>query len=500
MKKMYHNLILGLVSFAYICGTFLMVVLPDHPMIIGIVFSIAIIGTVILSLINRKKITLLMTSTYGRNVSNNIIGFFLVFCILALVNYIAFKRPKVFDLSDRRLNSLTAQSEKVISQIDEETTLTLFASKAHEENIRKFLMLYSNRNSNLVVKYVDPEIRPDLVSAHGVTLSPSIMIKNKKRSIIVTKMQELSMTNGLIQVNRQSDPVACFAYSPLLEEKGDTGFTGLLHILKSSAFKLKVVDLLKVKSIPSECQVFSILAPQGDFLDSSFEKVKKYHRDGGVLLTTFFPMFNGDKISNLRKYYKKNGLIVANNVVIDRSNSIEGSMGSAPIVKSFDNKGINTNLSGQVFFPLTTSIYPTKEVDDSYVALAISSPSSWAEATLSEIVSGNLQFDGKDTIGPVDIAGAVTVDSRPRLIAIGNSSMVSNKFYKFQANFNYMVNILHWTVGQDLLTSTRAAVFKEVPLFIGATHKRVIFYFSILALPLTLLLIAVVQFRRRRMS
>jgi hypothetical protein len=500
MKKMYNNLLLGLVSFAYICGTFLLIVLPGHPYIIIATFIVAVLGTVILTLMNREKIQELMSSTYGKNISSNIIGFFLLFCIMALVNYIAFKRPAVYDLSDRRLNSLTDQTYKVLSSVNEKTEVIFFAAKEHEQNIRNFLKLYSNKNNHLELKYIDPVLRPDLVSSHGVTISPSVVIKNSKRSVVVAKMQELAMTNGLIKVLRQNDPEVCFSYTPLMEETKETGFTGLLHILKNSAFKLKVVDLLKVKEIPSSCQVFTILAQQNDFMTESLEKIKSYYKRGGVVLTGFFPMMNGDKVPNLRKFYSDNGLSIFNDIVIDRKNSIEGSMGSVPIVKAFDSRGVNTNLQGQIFFPLTSSVHPVDRKNKNFISLASSSKTSWAEKTFQEIASGSIQFDDKDILGPIDLAGAILVDDRPRLIALGNSSLVSNKFYQFQANFNYFVNIIHWSVGQDLLTSARAAVFKEIPLFIGNTHKRVIFYFSIIALPLTLLLIAVIQFRRRRMA
>jgi len=500
MKKMYNNLLIGIVSFAYICGTFLTIVLPDHPYVIIGIFILAVLGTVIWAILNREKINELMQTTYAKNISSNLIGFFLLFCIIGLVNYIAFKNPAVFDISKRRLNSLSDQTNKIVRNISTETELILFSNKANEQNIRNFLKLYANLNGSLKITYHDPEIRPDLVAAHGVTISPSVVIKNKQRSVIVTKMQELSVTNGLIKSMRDKDPEICFSYTPLMKETKEVGFTGLLHILKNSAFKMKVVDLLKVKEVPSSCQIFTILAPQTDFMESSFKKIEDYYTNGGVLLTAFNPMFNGDKVSKLRKLYRDNGLVVFNDLVIDKKNSIEGSMGSAPIVKSFDKRDINTNLQAQVFFPLSSSIGPKNSKNKDYIALATSSKTSWAEKTFDELVKGEIKFDMKDVLGPVDLAGAIITNDKPRLIALGNSSLISNKFYQFQSNFNFFVNIVHWSVGQDLLTSARAAVFKEIPLFIGVTHKRVILYFSIIALPLSLFLVALIQFRRRRMA
>lgn len=502
MNKMYHNLLIGFVTFAYICGTFLIIVLPEYPIVFISTFIVAIVGTIVTALLNREKINKMMKSTYGKNLSNNIIGFFLLFCIICLVNYIAFKNPLVFDLSKRKLNTLSEQTNKIVKTIEDKTEFILFSNKVDEQNIRSFLKLFSNINNKISISYYDPEIRPDLVAAHGVTISPSVVIKNSKRSVIVTKMQELALTNGVIKSMRENDPQICFSYTPLMEETKDTGYSGLLHILKNSAFNLKVVDLLKVKEIPSSCQVFTILAPQNDFMESSFKKIKTYYDGGGVITTAFFPQFNGDKLPKLRKFYADNGIAISNDIVIDTKNSIEGSMGSAPIVKKFDTKNINTNLQGQVFFPLSSSVSTTlsREEEVNYVSLATSSKSGWAEKSFQEMVQGEIKFDMKDVLGPIDLAGARLVEGKPRLIALGNASLISNKFYQFQANFNFFVNIMHWSVGQDLLTSTRAVVFKEIPLFIGTTHRRVILYFSIIALPLTLFLIALVQFRRRRMA
>lgn len=501
MKKVYKNLLFSVVGLSYLLGSFLLITMPEYIILYSCTLGVGVIGTVILCFLHKKEVNDFMNSKYGKSITSNFVGFLLLFFILCLVNYLAFKNPKVWDLGKRNLNSLSEQTIKVVSSLDKEVEFIQFSNKANKENIRNLLRMYQTYNSQIKLTYIDPELRPDLVAKHKVTLSPSVIVKHGNKEVIVSHMQELKLTNGIIQVLRDKNPTLCFAYNTQFSDTQDNGLTGLLHILKSSAFDLKVVDLLQVDKVPSECQVFSIWGIQNDFLKKDLDKIKKYYNEGGVLFISLSPMFNGDRVKELRDFISKSGLKIENDIVIDPKNSINGSKGSAPFISRYDDLGINTKISGKVFFPLTSSIVKNSEVEEmEFVSLASTSQESWAEKTILEIVTDDLKFDEKDIVGPVDVAAALIQDKKPRIIALGNSSLVTNKFYNIQTNFNYILNLFHWSVGEDLLTSVQAAVFEEKPVFIGITQKKVIFYFTVIASPLVFLLIAFMQYRRRRFA
>ena len=59
------------------------------------------------------------------------------------------------------------------------------------------------------------------------------------------------------------------------------------------------------------------------------------------------------------------------------------------------------------------------------------------------------------------------------------------------------LNSLSWLVDEDHLTSLSNTVVKDTPVFVGGVEMSVIFYFSVLFLPLILFVLAVVIYRRR---
>ncbi|EQC47555.1 Gldg family protein [Bacteriovorax sp. Seq25_V] len=500
MKKYNFQILVSIVGILYLVGVFLVVTMPDNPILCLTPLLLAVIGTVVLCFMKKDEVIKLMKSTYGKNLASNIVGFFLFFVVLALVNYIAVKRAYVWDIGARKLNSLTEQTQKVIAEINDPVTFKIFSSKEYRDSIRALLDFYKNENQNFKIEYIDPEVRSDLVSKYRILRSPTVVIESpiKDHPILVTEIKELSITNGLISIQRKRDPLLCFAYMKGFEDTTDVGYTGFLHVLKESSFKLNIINLLAVSEIPRQCNVFSILSPMSDLMDSELEKVKKYYDQGGVLFVGFSPMLNGDKIGKLRSYIEELGLSISNDIVIDSKFSLNGSRGSAPIVRKFDDKNINTNISGQVFFPISSSVtLKDIEQEKNYVPLATSSNDSWAEKTILELVSEKLKFDERDVLGPIDMAAALLKNDKPRLIGLGNATLVANKFYQFQSNFTYVLNLYYWAAGEDQLTSVQAAALPEKPVFISDLQKQVILYFSVIILPLLLLCFAFIQYRRR---
>jgi ABC-type uncharacterized transport system involved in gliding motility auxiliary subunit len=483
----------------YITGSFLIVALPESQLLIIGTFVAAFLATLGLIFVHRDDVKNFMNSSYGKKVASNIISYFLVFCILGLVNYIALKRPIVWDLGKRKLNSLTDQSRKVVDSLKSPIKFLIFAQKNQKVIIENLVKLYTNDSGLIDHEFIDPQLRPDLVAKYGITRAPSIVVLNGEKSAVVARMQELAITNGIIKSSRDKDPVVCFSNNPLFTDSSELGYTALLNITKQTSLSIRVVDLLKVPRVPADCNLFALISPRQDLLPENLEKIKFYVKEGGRFLLTTETMFNGDKIPSLRSYLRDQGLVVSNDLVIDQQSHVSGSQGAAPIVKSFDPYGINNPAMGQVFFPVAISVAKAAQ-DIEFIPLATTTEKSWSERTLGEITEGKVKFDEKDQIGPVAIGGALLESNRPKIIVIGNSSFLSNKFHKFQTNFNYFLNITHWAVGQDLLTSLQAAVFTENVLFIGATHKRVIFYFSIIIMPIIFLLTSVFFYRKRRMS
>lgn len=496
MKK----ITLSLCAVFYLIACFLFLVIPEHAFLVGATFIIALAMTILTFYFHLTEIRNFVKSTFGRNLLSNFTAFFLLFCILAVLNFIVFKKGGIWDLSQRKLNTLSDLTIKTVDKFDEKVEMVVFSNKESKNAILSLLELYKNENTSLITSYYDPELRPDMIAQYGVTVSPSIVLVKGDKKVIVTRILELGITNGLIRLQREEDPTICFNYHPKFQDSTDNGFTGLIHVLKQSAYKLNVIDLLQAKAIPETCNVFSILEPTNDFSKEQVEKLSSYYENGGRIFGAFMPNFRGEKLTNLKKFFEDNGLIIHNDVVIDPANSLESSKGTAPIITSFDKLHINQDFRERVFLPLASSVSAAKDFVKNFHSLASSSPKSWAEQKLISVIAGDVKKDSADIAGPIDMAAAITREDAPALMAIGNTSFISNKFFSYQSNFKFISNLYHWMTGQGQLASMNSVVFKEKPLLVSVIEKQMIFYFSIVILPLIFLIVALVLYQRRKFA
>ena len=134
---------------------FSVVVIPEHPLVYQILSLLFIFSIVINILIKKREILSFINSKYWNNLSKTLVSIFLVFIILSLVNYIAVKKPVVFDISDRKLNSLSDQTQRVLeSKVADKVEFIIFSSQNNREKIWNFLELFQNSNQKIIINHI----------------------------------------------------------------------------------------------------------------------------------------------------------------------------------------------------------------------------------------------------------------------------------------------------------------------------------------------------------
>lgn len=505
--KSIQKIIFLITLISFFVGIFTLLGIQEYIWISLIPFSLGILGIIYLTLANRAYVQSFMTSKFGKKLFDNILGFFLLFSILALVNYVAVKRPIVWDFSKAQYSSLTAQTKSILKDLKELKTpfgIKIFADRSQKDAILSLTNLYQNETPSLEVEFIDAQVRSDLVSKYEITVLPALVIEkvgtqDESKTIVVSDLRELAITNALLKVSREEAPLLCFRDSPDLIDQSELGYSGFTTILRQGFFELKLVNLLKEKSIPISCNAFLVWGLSDDLTDDEISKIETYSNLNKPLVVAISPMVNGDKINKFRKYLSDKGVAISNDIVIDQKQFYSGSNGSAPLITEFDNKDINTNLGSQIFIPIGSSVFaPNLTEDEKFISLARSTDDSWAESDLLGVLAGKAQYDSKDFMGPIDLAGAIEKNGIVSLVALGNASLVANKFFQFQSNFRFVLNILYWASNESRLTSVQASVLPEVPVFISATQLKIIFYFSIIFVPLFMFCISIIRFNRMR--
>lgn len=498
--------ILSFILFLTVCG--LWIAVPEEQVLNGavsIIFLILLLIAVILDLGRWQKI---YRSKQFMKFSAQLLSAILVFAILGLVNYLAYKRPLQWDLSKNARNSLSAQSIKISQQLEGELEIIVFARKNDFPAIMKLLELYRFHKNDIVFKTVDVELNPAEVSANGITTAPTLIFNYNNKREYISELNELNITNALIKVSRERDPLVCYSTGHGegdLDDKEPEGLSYLQTKILSSNLVLRTWSLLEKGAIDSECNLFLIWGPTTDFTATDLKALEVYLKGGGHLMVGLDPDVNKDAVPALRAFLKDWGVDIINALAVDLLSHAHGSNGVAPIVKTFEeahpiSKGFNL----PVFFPLVGAVTSTEAQSENFTPLASSniSPAAWLDMTPADIAQGKLTFDEKvDVRGPLIYAGAwkqKASEGNALIVAFANTGFVRNSYQRFNGNFNFFLNSLLWGVDEGRLISFDLPSLPDDPIFISGPQKGVIFYFSVLFVPFAFLSLALVVYWRRK--
>lgn len=505
MNKTLSNTLNSINLILYLVAIALWLSIPDEFWLCLSLTGFNISLSLMLAFLHRDYLWVLFKSSWFSSATNSVISLVLTFLIFSLLNYLSFKSPVQWDFNQNKSNSLTAQTVQVIESLNGPTEMILFANKEMAGPMRALSELYRYQNSNISVRVIDPELRPDLVAQYKV-LKPNVIVieHNNKRETVET-LNELYVTNALIRLSRDIDPKICFStgHNELdLKNNKENGLSIFAGLLQQNAYQLQALMTSIVLEIPSDCRALAIVNPRLSFQEEEIKMIKEYVQQGGGLLVALGPDFNEDRFENLRSLLFDKGIKVNNDLVIDMASHVSGSNGSIPLVSSFEeDHPIVKGFQGNVFFPLTSSLEPAfPNLQVKTLVKTSNAPYSWAERSVEAIVQGNYSPENSgNLLGPVSVMMSYESEKsgEGRIVALGNGTLLMNSYANFAQNGLLMMNALSWLVKEDRLIAFDIAGLKDEPIFINAHQMGLIFYTSVILIPLLLLFMAFHIFRRR---
>jgi ABC-type uncharacterized transport system involved in gliding motility auxiliary subunit len=510
MKKHYQILWISLLLLLYLVVVGLWIAIPEELFLNLSVTAVGISGTLLYMYFNREKLLVYAKSHFFKKIQEAIVFFFLVFALLSIANYWAYKHPIQHDSSVIKINSLTDQSVNVLKSMnDGPIVFKLFARKAESLAWLVLLDFYRIEKPSIEIEKIDIDVRPDLVSEYQITEAATLVIEYNNKRQKVLERDELNITNGLVKVSRTADPVVYLTQGngeADINSPETEGLKLVFEAAKNSAVDLRPLSLLSTQEVPFDAKALVLWGPKKALQDSEMGILKRFLERGGNLVVALDPDLNGDKHENLRTLLRQYKIITRNDLIIDRKNFVNGSNGSIPIVDQYEREhSLTKNFKGQVFFPLASSldiipddILPSLKGQVWSLTDSSPFPDSWGESDPKEVVAQNMSYtQGSDRPGPLSLALAFESEKN-RIVVFGNSTFVLNAYAKFGNNFAFFLNTLAWSVGEDRLVSFNLPIVQSEPLFISAPQLGVIFYFSVLFAPLILFFTAIYMYRRKR--
>lgn len=439
--------------------------------------------------------------------------------ILVLVNYLADRRNKRWDLTASSSFSLSDQTIKILNSLKTPVNVYVFGRPSDFDRFRDRLNEFEYNSKNVSVEYIDADRQPARTKQYQITEYGTVILEGDGRTERVVSDQEQELTNSLIKLTSGRQVKAYFTQGHGEKDPASTdrtGYSGIVEGLKQDNYTTGNLVLAQTPEVPADASVVIVAGPTADFLAPEIDALRKYLRQGGKALVMVDPPGgpNGRPLPNLEGLLKEWSTELGHDIVVDVSGvgQLLGTDASVPVAASYPSHPITSGFALVTAYPLAQSVSPVTDSQTIPMQPIIqTSERSWSEKEVSTLASGgqvSLDEAKGDKKGPVTIALAGSTDApdapkppapaagtakpaneetppkpQTRLIVMGDSDWATNNVLGIQGNRDLFVNMANWLSQQENLIAIRPRNPEDRRITLTADQQRRINIMALVLIP-----------------
>ncbi len=527
-------------------------------LILGLLGVAALAVYIILNLSVLKQSFKRKTFIYSGNLIFIVV---LVLAILVLINYFFSRHHHRFDFTEAKLHSLSDQSIKVLKNLKYNVNTKCFFREGNisQAKMESLLKIYNYHSKKIKYEFIDPDKNPGMVKRYDVTQDGTTIFESGDKESRITSSNEEDITNAIIKVSREKKKVLYFLEGhgeASIEESGERGYALAKQELEKLAYEVKKLTLALQDTFPEDCSLLVIPGAEKDFLPSELETIRNFINEGGRV----FFMVDPETAPGLKSFLAQYAIQLEDDLIVDTVSRLMGGDYFMPIVSEYEYHQITSKFRYATFFPFARSVSVAEEKPEGISAdiLAKTSPNSWSERQLEET---QVTFNkDKDKEGPISIAAVVAVEPKDepkeekegeeenkaatkeakpeeeaekegkeekvkagekdkkgteakeekevevvekikregRLAVFGDSDFATDRYFNFSGNGNLFLNTVNWLTEEADLISIQPKTSSPRTIHMTATQGRILFFVSIIILPLVVLVTGIAVWVRRR--
>ncbi|MCX7974854.1 MAG: GldG family protein [Candidatus Aminicenantes bacterium] len=460
--------------------------------------------------------------------SNLILIIVLVLGILVLINMIAARYHHRFDFTEAKIHSLSDQSISVIKNLKNDINIKCFFREGNYNRSRmeNLLKIYAYHSKKIKYEFIDPDKNPGLVKRYDITMDGTTVFECGDKENRITTTTEEDITNAIIKVSREKKKTIYFLEGhgeASIEESDDNGLSYVKDELGKLGYEVKKLTLALEENFPTDCALLVIPGPKKDLLPNELETIEKYMKQGGRV----FFMLDPEVAPGMKGFLQQYGIKLEDDLIVDTISRLLGGDYFMPVVSEYEYHDITKKFRYACFFPYARSIDIAEKKPDNLTLsiLAKTSPNSWSERQLTE---RQVSFDkDKDKQGPIPLAvvGTMKIEeekkeepkkegegsenkekSEPkaeakkeaRLAVFGDSDFATNRYFNLSGNGNLFLNTINWLTEEADLISIQPRTSSPRTIHLSPSQARLIFFVSVIILPLIVLVTGISVWLRRR--
>ncbi len=398
---------------------------------IQICLALVVIGVAAFVLLDPQRLREALTGRQARYSSNALVLSVAFVGILVVINFMAYKNPFRWDLTEDKTHTLTKETLDTLKSLKEPVVAeAYFTSRYPSQTAQELLDTYQYNSANqFSYVFVDPEQDPVRAQASQVTRDGTIVLKQGNRQEQVTYAGEQDMTSALIRLANPGKRAVYFLtghgeYDP--DSTGEKSYSALKTALTGKNYTVANLNLLSTQSIPADALAIIVAGPDKPVSAEETNLIMSYLQNGGSLVYLGEPPIVtqfGDSPDPIADALKVSwGIQLGNDMVIDLnynppSVAVSATYGDHPITQKMNNLA--------VVMPSARSVLQSED-QISNVALTVlteTAQNSWAETNMQSLSENTVNYDsGNDIQGPISLAiAAENSGMGARVVVIGDS-------------------------------------------------------------------------------
>lgn len=510
----------------------------------GVIYYASIIALCLfltMQVINKRRFTI-SKKTFSIS-AFSIGGIIAAFAIVILANFIMTKVPDKYteaDLTQNKLYKLSSDTKKYLKSYKTDTTIYVYGTKSSLNEVEnKTIKQFTEANKHIKSKYIDPSTNPTFISAYtsdslqtgslivvntsGSDSNTSDSVSNDKYKVVSyedifeSSFDYSSYSSYISAYDGEGEIISALNYvssedkPKIYELTGDSEyalektFTGAISKLNISDESL---NLLSTDSVPEDCDLLIIHAPQSDLSMNSIEKIKSYIDNGGRVMIDF-ELLSASSLTNLKSMLSDYGITVLDGTVceMDQNYYYNSQFELLPEVETGDiGKGIDTNMS--IYAPYSVGLKYDENSDNTFTPILKTSDTAIVKPSYTDVDSlqeatynGTIAKEEGDIEGPFYLGLREDTTSKGQITVFGSAYMFSeNNGAMFSTKNVTLFSQAVATAIPDTVDSVSipSKSIEGASILVSSLFARIYFIFCVWVIPIALIIFGVVVWAVRR--
>ena len=428
----------------------------------------------------------------------------LVIVVNVFVSVLNNKLPLKIDLTSNKMYELSDKTKEYLKNYDTPVDIYILAGESEQDgNIRTVLDKYAAANKNINVTNINMTSNPTFGKKYvtdGKSLQSNSVIVDGGDKFKTYTMTELygvnAQTGQYTSLNVENKITSALKYvssetqqkAYLIKGHNEIAVDGAKTKLESENFEVGEVNTL-TDDIPSDANMLIVAKPTADFSKEEITKLDSYLQKGGNIQV--YLDVDSKNLTNLYDYLKSSwGIGVSDNLVI------------VPNVKSYEfTDSIIDNQRTLAYFPYSRLITQEFESngDISVTPVLTSSEKAYTTSNYENVSKVGGEQDGEYPVSELSVdakhTSSVYVSGNTMLLTIDETTLTNN--YGL-ANYDYFMNLTNFMIGNEESFTVDEKTLVNNVITLSDLGQKIIFAFVVIIIPITVLIIGLVIWIKRR--